>query len=64
LAPKGTGPDPKLAFVHVHYDPAGAMRYGSEAKVGYEFEGKLRRTLRPCSRHGHVHRVPRAARHG
>jgi len=33
-------PDPKLAFVHVHYFPAGAMRYGTEAKVGYEYEGK------------------------
>ena len=33
-------PDPKLAWLHVHYFPAGAMRYGSEAKVGYEFDGK------------------------
>lgn len=33
-------PDAKLAFVHVHYFPAGAMRYGTQAKVGYEFEGK------------------------
>jgi len=33
-------PDPKLAFVHVHYFPAGAVRYGTEAKVGYEFDGK------------------------
>ena len=33
-------PDPKLAWLHVHYFPAGAMRYGTEAKVGYEFDGK------------------------
>jgi hypothetical protein len=33
-------PDAKLGFIHVHYYPAGAMRYGTEAKVGYEFEGK------------------------
>lgn len=33
-------PDPKLAFVHVHYFPAGAVRYGTQAKVGYEYEGK------------------------
>jgi hypothetical protein len=33
-------PDPKLAFVHVHYFPAGATRYGTEAKIGYEYEGK------------------------
>jgi hypothetical protein len=33
-------PDPKLNFVHVHYFPAGAVRYGTEAKVGYEYEGK------------------------
>ncbi|HEY5898048.1 MAG TPA: hypothetical protein VIV54_10810 [Burkholderiales bacterium] len=30
-------PDPKLNFVHVHYFPAGSMRYGGEAKVGYEY---------------------------
>jgi hypothetical protein len=33
-------PDPKLAFVHVHYFPAGATLYGTEAKVGYEYAGK------------------------
>jgi hypothetical protein len=35
-------PDPKIRFeaVHVHYFPAGATRYGSEAKVGYEYPGK------------------------
>ena len=33
-------PDPKLNFVHVHYFPAGATRYGTEAKVAYEYEGK------------------------
>jgi hypothetical protein len=33
-------PDPKLVFVHVHYLPAGATRYGSEAKVAYEYAGK------------------------
>ena len=33
-------PDPKLAFIHVHYFPAGATRYGTEAKVAYEYAGK------------------------
>ena len=33
-------PDAKLNFVHVHYFPAGAMRYGTQAKVGYEYPGK------------------------
>jgi len=33
-------PDSKLSFVHVHYFPAGATKYGTEAKVGYEYEGK------------------------
>ena len=33
-------PDPKLGFVHVHYFPAGAFKYGTQAKVGYEYEGK------------------------
>ena len=33
-------PDPKLTFVHVHYFPAGATRYGTEAKVGFEYIGK------------------------
>jgi hypothetical protein len=33
-------PDPKLAFLHVHYLPAGATRYGTEAKVAYEYAGK------------------------
>jgi hypothetical protein len=33
-------PDPKLNFVHVHYFPAGATVYGTEAKVAYEYEGK------------------------
>jgi len=33
-------PDPKLNFVHVHYFAAGATRYGSEAKVAYEYAGK------------------------
>jgi hypothetical protein len=33
-------PDPKLKFVHVHYFPAGATLYGTEAKVGYEYAGK------------------------
>jgi hypothetical protein len=32
-------PDPKLNFLHVHYFPAGATMYGTEAKVGYEYEG-------------------------
>jgi hypothetical protein len=33
-------PDPKLKFVHVHYFPAGAVLYGDDAKVGYEYAGK------------------------
>jgi hypothetical protein len=33
-------PDPKLEFLHVHYYPAGATLYGTEAKVGYEYDGK------------------------
>jgi len=33
-------PDPKLAFIHVHYYPAGATLYGTEAKIGYEYDGK------------------------
>ncbi|MBI3375672.1 MAG: hypothetical protein HY017_28485 [Betaproteobacteria bacterium] len=33
-------PNLKLAFVHVHYLPAGATIYGTEAKVAYEFAGK------------------------
>src|SRR6266540_6054510 len=33
-------PDPKLGFLHVHYYPAGATRYGTEAKVAYEYPGK------------------------
>jgi hypothetical protein len=39
----GAGPDtpnPKLAFVHVHYFPAGATVYGTEVKVAYEYAGK------------------------
>ena len=33
-------PNPKLAFVHVHYYPAGATLYGTEAKVAYEYAGQ------------------------
>ena len=33
-------PDTKLNFLHVHYFPAGATRYGTEAKVAYEYENK------------------------
>lgn len=33
-------PEPKLAFLHVHYFPAGATIYGTEAKVAYEYDGK------------------------
>jgi hypothetical protein len=42
-------PDPKLEFVHVHYFPAGATLYGTEAKVGYEYDGKAY-----AGRFGHV----------
>ena len=33
-------PDPKIPFVHVHYFPAGATIFGTEAKVAYEYAGK------------------------
>jgi hypothetical protein len=33
-------PDAKLGFVHVHYFPAGATTYGTEAKIAYEYAGK------------------------
>jgi hypothetical protein len=33
-------PNPKIAFVHVHYYPAGASLFGTEAKVAYEYSGK------------------------
>jgi hypothetical protein len=33
-------PEPKLNFIHVHYFPAGATQYGTQAKVGYEYAGK------------------------
>lgn len=33
-------PEPKLNFLHVHYFPAGATMYGTEAKVAYEYDGK------------------------
>jgi hypothetical protein len=33
-------PNPKLSFIHVHFYGAGATIYGTEAKVGYEYEGK------------------------
>ena len=33
-------PNAKLNFIHVHFFGAGATVYGTEAKVGYEYEGK------------------------
>jgi hypothetical protein len=33
-------PDAKIGFVHVHYYPAGATMYGTQAKVAYEYPGK------------------------
>jgi hypothetical protein len=33
-------PNPKLNFIHVHFFGAGATMYGTEAKGGYEYEGK------------------------
>jgi hypothetical protein len=33
-------PDASLNYIHVHYFPAGATNYGTQAKVGYEYEGK------------------------
>lgn len=32
--------DPKLVFIHIHFYPAGATLYGTEAKGGYEYAGK------------------------
>jgi hypothetical protein len=32
--------EPKLNFIHVHFYPAGVTRYGTEAKAGYEYDGK------------------------
>lgn len=31
---------PKLGFINVHYRAAGATRFGTQAKGGYEYEGK------------------------
>jgi hypothetical protein len=33
-------PNPKLNFIHIHFYGAGATTYGTEAKGGYEYEGK------------------------
>jgi len=33
-------PNPKLSFLHVHFFGAGATQYGTEVKVGYEYEGQ------------------------
>ncbi len=33
-------PDPKLSFIHIHYFPAGATLFGTQAKVAYEYPGK------------------------
>ena len=33
-------PNPKIGFVHVHYYPAGATVFGTQAKVAYEYAGK------------------------
>ena len=33
-------PEPKLAFIHVHYLPAGATIFGTSAKVAFEYPGK------------------------
>lgn len=32
--------DPKLEFINVHYTAAGAMLFGTMARVGYEYAGK------------------------
>jgi hypothetical protein len=34
------GNDVKLGFINIHYFPAGATLYGTEAKGGYEYDGK------------------------
>ena len=34
-------PNPKIPFVHVHYYPAGATVFGTNAKVAYEYPGKV-----------------------
>jgi len=33
-------PSDKLRFIHVHYAPAGATKYGTQVKVAYEYPGK------------------------
>ena len=33
-------PDSKLAFIHVHYFPAGATVFGTQARVAYEYPGR------------------------
>lgn len=33
-------PNAKIPFVHIHYYPAGATLFGTEAKVAYEYPGK------------------------
>ncbi len=33
--------EPKLEFINVHYAAAGAMLFGTMAKVGYEYPGKI-----------------------
>jgi hypothetical protein len=35
------GKDVKLAFLNVHYFAAGGTLYGSQVKMGYEYDGKL-----------------------
>jgi predicted CXXCH cytochrome family protein len=35
------GPTGKLAFVNVHYLPAGATKLGAAVHVGYEYDGKV-----------------------
>jgi hypothetical protein len=36
-------PNPKLTYIHVHYFPAGATLFGTQAKVAYEYPGKTYR---------------------
>lgn len=33
--------DAKLGFINIHYYPAGATLYGTDAKGGYEYDGKM-----------------------
>ena len=53
------GKNVNFGFRNVHYFAAGATLYGSQAQMGYEYDGKgLRSEVPPCRRHGHLRRLP------